>query len=61
MEATVIAAHGPLATIADDGGRFSLPNVAFGSYKLSLTYEGRTVEQPLEVSGRAHRSSSSNR
>src|SRR5688572_16452655 len=51
MQATLIAAQSPLATIADDGGRFSLPNVQVGSYKLSLTYEGRTVEQPLEVAG----------
>ena len=51
MQATLIATHSPLATIADDGGRFSLTNVNVGSYKLSLTYEGRTVEQPLEVTG----------
>ena len=51
MQATLIATQSPLATIADDGGRFSLPNVQVGSYKLSLTYEGRTVEQPLDVAG----------
>ena len=51
MQATLIATHSPLATIADDGGRFSLPDVKTGSYKLSLTFEGRTVEQPLEVTG----------
>lgn len=51
MEATVIVARGPVTTIADDGGRFSLPNVALGSHRLSLTFEGRTVEQPLEVTG----------
>jgi hypothetical protein len=51
MQATLIATHSPLATIADDGGRFSLPDVKLGSYKLSLTFEGRTVEQPLEVAG----------
>ena len=51
MQATLIATHSPLATIADDGGRFSLPDVKVGSYKLSLTFEGRTVEQPLEVAG----------
>jgi plastocyanin len=51
MQATLIATQSPLATIADDGGRFSLANVKPGSYKLSLTYEGRTVEQPLEVTG----------
>ena len=32
MEATVIVARGPMTTIAGDDGRFSLPNVAFGSY-----------------------------
>ena len=49
MQATLIATPGDLATIADDAGRFSLPNVKPGSYKLSLHFEGRTVEQPLEV------------
>jgi len=51
MEATVIVARGPMTTIAGDDGRFSLPNVAFGSYTLSLTYSGQTVEQVVEVSG----------
>jgi len=47
----VIVARGPMTTIAGDDGRFSLPNVAFGSYTLSLTYSGQTVEQAVEVSG----------
>lgn len=51
MEATVIAARGPLTTIAGDDGRFSLSNVPFGSYKVSLTFNGQTVEQAIEVSG----------
>ena len=51
MEATVIVARGPMTTIAGDDGRFSLSNVAFGSYMLSLTYSGQTVEQAVEVSG----------
>lgn len=49
MQATLIAAPGPLATVADDSGRFTLTNVKPGAYTLSLNYEGRTVEQPLEV------------
>ena len=49
MSAIVIAAPGPVTTIAEDDGRFSFPNVPFGSYKLSLTYDGQTVEQALEV------------
>ena len=49
MQATLIAAPGDLATIADDGGRFTFANVKPGSYTLSLNFEGRTVEQPLEV------------
>jgi hypothetical protein len=49
MQATLIAAPGDLATIADDAGRFTIANVKPGSYKLSLNFEGRTVEQPLEV------------
>jgi plastocyanin len=51
MSAIVIAAPGPVTTIAEDDGRFVFPNVPFGSYKLSLTYEGQTVEQALEVKG----------
>ena len=51
MQATLIATDGAIATVADDKGGFSLPNVALGSSKLSLTFEGRTVEQPLEVTG----------
>jgi len=49
MQATLIATAGPMATIADNDGRFTLSNVKPGAYKLSLNYEGRTVEQPLEV------------
>ena len=49
MEATIIVAHGPVTTIAADDGAFSIPNVTLGSYKLSFTFEGQTVEQPIEV------------
>lgn len=51
MEATVIVAQGPTTVIAGNDGRFSFPNVAFGSYKLSVSFAGQTVERPLEVSG----------
>ena len=51
MEATVIVTRGPMTAIAGDDGRFSIPNVAFGSYKASVTFSGQTVEQPIEVSG----------
>jgi plastocyanin len=51
MEATLIVARGPMTTIAEDDGRFSFSNVAFGSYVLSLTYSGQTVEQAIEVRG----------
>ena len=49
MQATLIATAGAMATIADDNGRFTLSNVKPGAYKLSLNYEGRTVDQPLDV------------
>ncbi len=49
MQATLIAALSPYATVADDNGRFSIASVKPGSYKVNLTYEGRTVEQPLAV------------
>ena len=51
MEATLIVARGPMTTIAEDDGRFSFSNVAFGSYTLSLTYSGQTVEQAIKVTG----------
>ena len=51
MSAIVIVAAGPTTTIAEDDGRFRFASVPFGSYKLSLTYEGQTVEQAVEVSG----------
>jgi plastocyanin len=51
MEATVVVARGPMTTIAGDDGRFSIPNVAVGAYKVSLTFNGQTVEQPLDVRG----------
>jgi plastocyanin len=49
MSAVVIVAPGPVTTIAGDDGHFGFPNVSFGSYKLSVTFEGQTIEQPLEV------------
>ena len=49
MQATLIATAGTMATIADNDGRFTLSNVKPGAYKLSLNYEGRTVEQPIDV------------
>ena len=51
MSAIVIVANGPVTTIAEDDGRFTFPNVSFGSYKISLTFDGQTVEQPVEVTG----------
>lgn len=50
MQATLIAAESPLVTVAADDGRFSIANVKPGAYKVSATFEGRTVEQPVEVS-----------
>ncbi len=50
MEATVIVARGPVTTIAEDDGRFSFQQVAFGSYKISVTFEGQTIEQAIDVS-----------
>jgi len=49
MEATVIVAKGPTTTIAGDDGRFSFANVPVGSYRVSVTFAGQTVEQPLDV------------
>ncbi len=49
MEAVVIVARGPVTTIAGDDGSFALPNVPLGSYKVSISFEGQTVEQAVEV------------
>ena len=51
MQALVVAASSSLVTIADEQGAFSIPNVPAGAYKVALTFEGRTVERPLEVKG----------
>ncbi len=51
MQATLIAANSPLATVSDEGGRFVIPNVTAGAYTLSVTFEGRTVEQAVDVKG----------
>ena len=51
MQATVIATNSPLATVADDAGNFAIPNVTAGAYKLSVTFEGRTIDQAVDVTG----------
>lgn len=51
MQATVIAATSPLATVSDGSGRFSIAGVAAGNYTLSVTFEGRTVDQAVAVKG----------
>ncbi|OFW40769.1 MAG: hypothetical protein A3J29_11210 [Acidobacteria bacterium RIFCSPLOWO2_12_FULL_67_14b] len=51
MQALVVATPGPLATIADEQGAFQIADVPAGSYKVAVTFEGRTVERPLEVKG----------
>lgn len=51
MQATVIAATSPMATVSDEGGRFTIANVAPGAYTVSVTFEGRTLEQAVDVKG----------
>lgn len=51
MQATVIATSSPMATVADDAGNFVIANVTAGAYKLSIAFEGRTVEQAVGVTG----------
>jgi plastocyanin len=51
MSAMVMVAPGPVTTIAGDDGRFVFPNVTFGAYKLSLNFEGQTIERPIQVTG----------
>ena len=51
MQATVIAADSARAIVADQAGRFTFTNVPFGDYLVRVTFEGRTVERPISVSG----------
>ena len=51
MQATLVATRSPLATTAGDDGRFAIANVPAGAYTLSVTFEGRTVEQAVDVKG----------
>ena len=49
MQATLVATRSALATTAGDDGRFAIPDVPAGAYTLSVTFEGRTVDQPVDV------------
>jgi plastocyanin len=51
MQATVIATRSSLATSVGEDGRFSIANVPAGAYTLTVTFAGRTVEQPVAVTG----------
>ncbi len=51
MQATLVAADGPLATMSDDRGQFVLSGVPPGAYRLLVTFEGQTVEQAVTVTG----------
>ncbi len=51
MQATVVATRSPMSTTAGDDGRFTLSGVPAGDYTLSVTFEGRTVDQAVAVKG----------
>lgn len=51
MQATVVATRSPVSTTAGDEGRFTLSGVPAGDYTLSVTFEGRTVDQAVTVKG----------
>jgi len=51
MQATVVASRSAISTTAGTDGRFSLTGVAAGDYTLSVTFEGRTVDQAVAVKG----------
>jgi len=51
MQALVVATPGPLATIADEQGAFQIADVPAGSYKVAVTFEGRT-DAPHTRTGR---------
>jgi plastocyanin len=51
MQATIVATRSALAITAGDDGHFSLAGVAAGDYVLSVTAQGRTVDQKVSVKG----------
>jgi plastocyanin len=51
MQATLVATRSALATTVGDDGRFTIANVTAGAYTLSVTFEGRTVDQAVDVKG----------
>ena len=51
MQATLVASDSALAAISDERGRFNLAAVPVGAYRLRTTFEGRTVEQAVDVRG----------
>jgi len=51
MLATVVATRSPVSTTVGDDGRFTLNGVPAGDYKLSVTFEGQTVDQAVTVKG----------
>lgn len=51
MQATVVATRSSVSTTVGDDGRFTLSGVPAGDYKLSVTFEGQTVDQAVTVKG----------
>lgn len=51
MQATVVATRSPVSTTVGDDGRFTLSGVPAGDYTLSVTFEGRTIDQAVTVKG----------
>jgi hypothetical protein len=49
MRATIVATTTPYAVYADPSGRFLLPNVAPGSYKLRISANGTQTERVVEI------------
>ena len=51
MQATLIAADAARATVSNQSGKFTFANVPLGDYIMRVTFEGRTVAQPVRVAG----------
>jgi plastocyanin len=51
MAASVFSASTPYATLAEPDGRFTIPDVAPGSYTATLYGGGRTVQHAVDVKG----------
>lgn len=51
MAADILVTSTPYAVVADNNGRFSLPDVPAGSYTLVVLHGGKRIERVVEIAG----------